>query len=94
MEVEVSLVPSASQVLLFRFLDEKTSPKPGSSLNPDDGEEGDDVNLECKTAQAPFLSRKNARYGFEGKPCRTLWTKQTCISIDSPSAGEKSWKFN
>lgn len=65
----------------------KTPPKPGSSSNPDDGKEGDDVNLECKTAKAPFASLGKMLLWFQesGKPCRTLWTEQTCISLDSPA---------
>lgn len=49
LEVEVSrLLPTLRKESTFLFWT-KTPPKPGSSLNPDDGKEGDDVNLECKT---------------------------------------------
>lgn len=37
---------------------------PGSTLNPDDGEEGDDVNFECKTQATRKHSIGRLNYGF------------------------------
>lgn len=73
----------------------ETQLKPGSSLNPHDGEERDDVNLECKAARS--AREKSCRWlsSCQVKICRRHcgWGKHAFESTSATVKCQKS-KFN